>query len=445
MFHTRYSPLYYGLASFGFAMLVWLLFPHFSALTNYDRASIGLLSGSPNHITGSGTIPDPWKVIQRDQATDAPSPAVLKIDDVEPDYFEQLPPPPADLIVVLTRLNQRHIPALGIGYPLEWDDPDALAIDAMRQIMDNTQGLVLGYPLSRSSTPGVVAAPFQRASVAFDQLRGDRSNIPVIHRLTASQPELGGTMSWAGFTNLDHLPPDPDHAFLLARWSDRVVFSLPLAAEIARRKLQPKDIEIIIGQEIRLGPQGPAIPIDSRGRVALSNNTFPKPDKHSASAVIAETLPDDWPDANRALFITDERLLAPKESHRWAQRLPLIHHAIRSAPTISDLRPLQRPRAWIEIGALILLSGLTSISVAGWNRPGRLLAAAAWLLITAFGLALISRTFSIAPLSIAFLWIPSTHLILAPFLAKRPLSFWGKDRTYRRIRHHKLPINRPRQ
>ena len=428
-------------------MTTWFLFPHFSPLKTADRRCLHLIVGSPNQIMGAGTSEHPWQVIHRHGATDAPPAAVLQIDDVEPDYFEQLPPPPTDLIVVLSRLNnQRSIPALGVGYPLQWEEPNSLALEALREIMDQTPGLVLGFPLSQSQTPEVVATPFQRASIPLDRVRGRSSQLPSVHRIALTDPELGGHKTRAGFTQLEDQPADPERAFLLARWSDRVVFSLPLAVEIARRNLDLSELEIILGHEIRLGPEGPAIPIDSQGRTTLPPaDSIPDPDLHSAYRIIAETLPEPWPDSHRALFLTDHRLLAPKASRRWAERLPAIHHAIRRAPNISARTTLSRPPAWIEITALIILSILITTAVTRWKTPGRVIASTLGLIAIALALAFVARSFSFAPLTLAFLAVPTTALILSPWVAVSPPSFFGKDRTYRRNRDPKLPKNRPRE
>jgi hypothetical protein len=409
VFRVRHPRLAALAVSLGAGLLLLAVVPGNDRLARLDRAGLGWLAGEPGRIVGEGTFDEPWAVEEMARPDSVPPAAVLRLHGEDEGYFERVPPPPADLMVVLARLEDREIPAIGFGYPLQWDDPDTLALEAMRRIMDRAPGVVLGHSLTDSTAPEAVAAPFQRSSIAYREVRGDGSKIPVVNRVSGQNPEFGGARGLAGFTRLENEAEESDRAYLLARWSDRVVFALPLAVEIVRRGLSFEDVEVEVGREIRLGRDGPVIPVDFRGRVDLPDDS-PEAERHPATAVIAETLPEGWPGAGRGLFFTDERLLGAKEVRTWAARMPRIDAAIRTAPHPAGLRPLPRPDPLAELAALLGLSLAVGASLGARRLPVRLLVGVGWLVAVAAGLALLARAVPLAPLSLAFLAVPAAAI-----------------------------------
>ena len=332
-------------------------------------------------------------------------PRVLHLDENAEGYFEDNPPPPADWAVLLARLHDRGLRHFAVAMPLEWENPDVLAIAALRQVMDRFSGAVLGLPVKDSSAGDALPLPFQRASVAVDAVLGDATELPVVNSLRGAGSELGGAKTLAGFTRIETENEDAGRAHLLARWNDRVIFALPLALEISRRGLDPREIRIRLGDEIRLGELGPRLPIDSRGRLELATDA-PPPESAPASAVISETLPRGFVRSDAPLYLTDQRLLADETSRGWNQRLPLLDAPIRHAPEVTGRQILRRPPFVAELAAVAALAVLC-----GWGWAARrarwiALFSALTLGVAALILGELLRSLSLIPDPLALLQIP---------------------------------------
>jgi hypothetical protein len=395
----------------GVALVMLVAGPSVSVLERLDLRLFEMLSGHVSEVVGQGTRGEPREIEVIGIPGEAKALEVLFLDDEPSGYFEQMPPPPADVMVVMDRLRERGAKAVAVGYPLQWEEPDTLAVEAMRRVMDQSDATVLGFPLKDSTAPAPVATPFQRASAAYADVEGDGTKLPVVSNIRGLAPEMGGSRCLAGFTRLETEEPDEERAYLLARWSDRVVFALPVALEIARRGLDFEDVSIHMGRDIRLGADGPRIPIDFRGRVALPAAT-PERSAQPATAVIAESLPDGFAVGDAPLYLTDERLLGAKADREWASALGRIDAAVRGAPRRLETWPVPRPFLLVEFLGI----GLLGFGLAKTLRPGeiktQLLRLAGWLLGISLLLALLIRLVHSGPMPLAFLSLPLTAMLV---------------------------------
>jgi hypothetical protein len=247
--------------------------------------------------------------------------------------------------------------------------------------------------------------------VAYAAIQGDGTKLPVVSNIRGLAPEMGGKKSLAGFTRLENEMPDEERAYLLARWSDRVVFALPVALEVARLGLAFEDVTVHMGRHIRLGEDGPQIPIDHRGRVALPEAGATR-EALPATAVIAETLPDGFATGKAPLYLTDERLLGVKEERQWAAVLPRIDAVVRGAPRRVDTIQVTRPAMVSEALMLVLLVGGMgmAMSLGPLRFKPQAIILLGWLLGLALLLALSIRLREFGPMPLAFLSVPLTAL-----------------------------------
>lgn len=411
-------------AAFAVAAAVAVLGSRVGWMEKMDRGLLAALLGEDGRIVGEGTAASPRAVERLELPASVSPPRVLFLDEDTHGYFERTPPPPADLMVVLARLREAGLESVGFGYPLQWEKPDTLALEAMRGVMDRFDQTVIGFVVKDSTAPLPVPPPFLRASMSYAAVDGDRTKLPVVNGVVGLAPEFGGERSWAGFTRIETEGAEERRAYLLARWSDRVIFSVPLALEIARRGLSPEhDVSVRMGHEIALGPNGPRIPIDFRGRVDLPGED---PDRLSprldapATVVISGDLAEGFLSREAPVYFTDERLLGDKANRLWAQRLPRLDEAVRRAPSLAGRTGIPHwPVAAAVIFALVLAVAGAWLAGAGGLRR-RIAVAMAFGVSVAILLGAMLRGGIGAPMPLALLSVPVVLLVAVLLLDAVP-------------------------
>ncbi|MBB5352520.1 hypothetical protein HNR46_002766 [Haloferula luteola] len=352
MIRIEHPRLAGAVVALGVGLLMLAGTPSIPALERADRRVFSGLYGGNPEIEGMGSATDPRQIVRAAPPAEVEPLSLLTLEEDPEGWFEAMPPPPSDVAVVLARLHGAGLSHLGFGYPLQWEEPDVLALQAMRGVMDRFDGLVLGFPLKDSTAGEPVAAPFLRASIDEDRVSGDVTELPVVNAVRGVAPELGGRRTLAGFTRLESEKEESERTYLLARWGDRVVFSLPLALEIARLELPFDEVDIEVGQVIRLGANGPRIPIDFRGRARLPEE-IPEVNRVPLKAVIEESVPSEVLEGRHPVLVADGRVLAPKEDVAWASGVAAVDALIRSAPVRTSLTPVPRFHGLAELGLLL--------------------------------------------------------------------------------------------
>ncbi len=400
-----------AVASLSVGLLLLAITPKIGFLEKADRKWFGILSGKGDAVVGKGSHEDPRRTEEMAKPEDVPAAGLLFLDDDQGKYFEASPPVPTDLAVVFSRLKADGVEHFGIGYPLGWKEPDTLALEAMRAMMDEMDGTVLGFQLNNDTVGEPVPVPFQLCSIAYAEVGGDRSKLPVVNSLPGNSSEFGGEQTRAGFTILGNEDDENERAYLLARWDDRVVFSLPLASAIVRLGVPLDQVAVEAGNEIRLGADGPRIPIDFRGRIKLSE-AKPEPMRAPATAVISKTLPEGFGAKGAPVYLVDRRLGASKFEREWGEALPRIDSVVRNAPRRIAAIPVPRPGPIGEMVALVSLALLGAWMLRARGVLGRMLQAASLGVAVALLLTIVIRFFSLAPLPLAFQMVPMVALLM---------------------------------
>ncbi len=360
---------------------------------------------------GEGSQEKPWMRWKAKPVVVPEPPRFLAVDDDPEGYFSTSPPAPVDCAVLFARLREAGHRVIASGYLFAWEDPDPLATLALRKQLDRFDAAVLGLPLARGAAAESLPAPFLRLSVAAKRAEGDVSALPQVNRVAVAGAELGGEHTLAGFTLLENEADAGDgRRHLLARWQDRIIFALPLAAEIASLGIGPEEIRIFCGKEIRLGQGGPVIPIDEFGRTPLSPEAAAT--DIPATALISEESP--VPPAADPLIFRDVRAELPENERAWSADLAGLVHALRAAPRYEAGVPLRRPGPVAELALVSLLALFAAWAACLRALPWRLGAA---LLVAAFGAELVWLFASRVDL-----WLPP-FAALAPALAALLLAF----------------------
>lgn len=407
--------------SLGAGLLLLGTTPHAGPLERFDHALAARLTATDpaSELHGKGTFGEPRERVRLAPPDGEPAPPdVVVVDDDPEGIFEARPPSPSDQAVVLANLLKRGTRHLAVAFPFGWEEPDPVSLTALRLQLDRFDSATLGFPLAYGTGSDPVATPFLRLSVPEKSVTGGAARLPVVNRIAIPAPETGGEKTSAGFTRLLNEEENAGAVPLLARWNDRIVFALPLAAEIARRGLDPADIRIEPGKAITLGEGGPWIAIDASGRMKTGPSSAAPADELPATALIGGEVPEGFASGEATVFLRDRRVLVPAVEVAWADSLPAVRREILRSPVPSAPEIFVRPDALVELGALAGLAALAGGLTGGIRRPlalfaGLALAAGVW-----FGLQSLARGPSLLPLPLAFLAVPAvagvTRLFLPP-------------------------------
>lgn len=362
-------------------------------------------------LDGNGSQKSPWTRRKSVPPPVQTPPRLLNIDEDPEGYFSTSPLAPIDHSVIFAGLSEAGHKVLGVGHLMAWDDPEPLAMEALRKQLDRFDAAVLALPLARGAEPEPVAAPFLRWSIPESDAQGKVSALPQVNRIAVANAEQGGTKSLAGFSLLENeSDPGADKQPLLARWGDRIVFAFPLAVEIAAEGLTPADVMIEVGKEIRLGPAGPVIGIDEfgRGSVVPGVEAIETP----AKRMISEGAESP---KSKPLLTRDVRGDLSAADKAWSDLLPGRIQALRAAPRYQAATLLPRPDALLELLLVSLLAFAGTAATSLERLPWRIVAA---VMVGGLGSELL---YLFAARQDA--WLPPIAM-LCPGLIALGLAFW---------------------
>lgn len=320
-------------------------------------------------LDGDGSQKKPWTRRKEVPPVLPPPPRLLNIDDDPEGYFSSSPLAPVDHAVIFSSLHEAGHRVLGVGHLMAWEESEPLAMDALRKQLDRFDAAVLALPLARGAVPEPVAAPFLRWSVPESDALGNVAALPQVNRIAVANAEQGGSRSLAGFSLLENeSAPGADVQPLLAKWGDRIVFSFPLAVEIAAEGLSPADVIVHVGKEIRMGKAGQVIAIDGfgRGRVAPGVEAIEAP----AKRIVSEGA--EGP-KSKPLLTRDTRNELSAADHAWSDQLAGRIQALRSAPRFEPSVELPRPDALIELLFVSLLALAATLAAGLRSLPWRII------------------------------------------------------------------------
>ncbi len=398
------------------------------ARTGDDPAT---LAGTGGHTDARRVRGAPVRV----PAGELPPPRFLAVTDDPEGIFEASPPSPADVLVVLANLRELGHRQLAVAVPLAWDDPDPIAAAAVNHQLDGFAPAVVGVPLARGISPVPPPAAFARLAVPVARIRGDAGPLPVVNQVALPNPLCGEAAALAAFTRLEsETAPGfsgrqtPAMVPLLARWDDQVVVALPLGVMMARFHVGAAELVITPGRDIRLGPDGPIIPIDLHGRAAVSPGTASRTVVTPAAALIVaggEPRPEALQPGLLPLVIRDDRSAAPEPERAYSQALADVLVALDRAPRAGLVSPIPRPHTAIEILVVGALAGLGAWLCGLRPRLRHPLGAAAvlagigiaWITLAAFHAASPPLALAVTPLAG---WLASLCCRPTPAAAKPP-------------------------
>jgi hypothetical protein len=356
-FHRRFRI---ALAAGAVSLAAWAWIPG----TSLDRAAFNTVcrafTNPPYFISGGGSHASPWSLrgfTTGKRVDPEKAPVVISLGDDPNNIFQASPQSPLDLAVVLSNFQRHGVKRPAIAAVLAWDNPDVMSLSSLEAKLGSFESITMAAPLARGAVPELIPAPFRRASISSEKVAGDITALPIVNRLSVSGAILGGENCAAGFQSIDSEKPGGPPA-LLARWEDRVVFAFPLVAAMQYLTIAPDELEVKLGEWVKLGKNGPTVPIDKFGRL-----TSPMPRVEPRTTIKAEDLidaaPGILPDSERAMVVLrDDHSAADSATKSFSNLLTPMLSAITFDGGLGDPVAFRRPPAskeWMFLGVNLLL------------------------------------------------------------------------------------------
>ena len=378
----------------------------------------------PFIIGGTGSQPQPWslRVLSPSRKADPKEvPAIVSLGDDPQGIFQSSPPSPVDIAVVLKNTRRLGADKAAISATLAWDEPDVIALSALDGELAAFSSLVTAAPVSRSATGNAIPPTFRRASIPLDQIQGDTSAIPSVNRVSLPGVILGGDSALSGFSLIEQ--DTSTNAPLIARWEDRAVFAFPLVAVLASKGIPVESLEIQLGNYIKLGPNGPVIPIDAFGRMAVAAGNVEEAVRVAADAVIdsEQSLPRN---GSGFILLRDDQSGAEEATRAFSRKVAPLIAAISSG---AGMTPEQTFRRLGERWDLGILGGIVFVLslMATATRFGRHIG---------FGiLAAVTVVAHFALAGFASIWLPTLPILAAVIAAFFPCFLFFREKSHSKV------------
>lgn len=357
-----HRPLWVLIAALAASLACWKKAPG----TKIDRSTFEFIAASvinpPWLVSGKGSHQEPWSLqtsVAKSAKKQIVSPAIIAIDDDPDGIFQNFPPSPIDVAVLLNNLYRLGEKNAHIAAVFAWDEPDAIGLTALAKTISRFESVTMAAPLSRGTTSEPMPSAFLRASIPLSDVIGDSSLLPIVNRIAVRGTILGRENTIAGFQNLDS-QSENEASPLIARWDDRLIFAFPLLVAAQQLGLPISGIKIHCGSSIALGPQGPILPIDAYGRLitdaapATAAKPIPAAKLIDAEADLLHRNP------RAPLIVLDARSTADPATLRFSEQVPLVVSSIVSDAGTHQAFTCQRLDTPREIAFLIALALILS-------------------------------------------------------------------------------------
>ena len=357
----RLKVLLGAVVAAGFA---WLAVPG-STLDKLAFKSVARgFANPPLFVTGFGSRGTPWNLRTFSATAESDprqAPLMVALGDDPQGIFQSSPPSPVDMAVVFSNFQRLGARKAASAAVLAWDDPDVIGLAALEKTLGKFESLVMAAPVTRGASPQPLPPEFRRASLPLSAVAGDPSMIPQVNRLPLPDVVLGGQL--AGFQVIDSETQGPS-PFLLARWDDRVIFAFPLMVVLQRLDIPVDKVEVRPGEHLKLGKNGPVVPIDRHGRMVVPAGKT-KPFARIAAEALIDGGDDLFPrEAPDPVILLDDRGSAEPATRAFSAGLSPVIAAMASDSGMSRAKDYPRPRPMVEVLLLLILCGLCA-AIAG--------------------------------------------------------------------------------
>lgn len=376
---TAYLPLFILTMMSGLAVLFFG--HHISFLPDLDISCVRAATPSKDRLydldRDTKTITARLLTIQPDAGRNF---RMLEITDDPDQVYESTPPSPLDYAVMLHTLKEKGAENIILTTRMSWDGDSGLSADALSIKLSAFNRATIALPLTRGSTAQELPNILRQSVIPFSNIRGNIRLIPVVNQVALPAVLAGNKNVYAGFSKIESTPESSDFLPMICHWENEgLIPSLELLALMNAHSVTPAEVLVRSGRHIRLGIEGPVVPINSYGEILLPEM---RPHQlHKIPTIKAEDLitrPSETKTAatDPSIYLVHAvgekskatNTLSPRRLAaviNWSQNLP--------APEPGKSIPYHRLPLWADIVILFDIA-LAACWFAGFTRSGRHLA-----------------------------------------------------------------------
>ncbi|MDQ8189080.1 hypothetical protein [Roseibacillus persicicus] len=240
---------------------------------------------------------------------------------LEPELFDGHQPKPSEYAILLAKMYQSGARELAFSQPLNWEEAPELELLALDSALRPFSEVLLPLDLSEVPQPEASPAWLTESLVGRTGLIGDASSLPLMNQVMVP-PSVSGRsgveFAFPDFGGRDLQFRAPGRLPVLARWGEDFLLSWPLSLAMRMEGVTPEELIIAPGRSLRLGPDGPVIPLDDFGRAKIDEVEPPLEELPTLSAKSFFPLGEvDLPElSNGAVLIGQTDLRMAEKSQR---------------------------------------------------------------------------------------------------------------------------------
>ena len=254
------------------AGIVVLLYGHQTQFSrDLDIAFVKASSTSKNKLCD---LEPQSKVITIRSLTEQPDRGLhfklLEITDDPDQVYESSPPSSLDYAVMLHHLHEAGIKNVVLTTRMSWDGDLGITDEALSNKLDAFKRASIGIPLTRGSHQQDLPDILRPSIIPFSNVSGNHRALPIVNQVSIPSAVRNTSKTEAGFSIIESTPEEASTIPLICVWEgEGIVPSLELLALMNAHGIAAKQVTIDCGKDIRLGLDGPVIPIGAYGEIHL--------------------------------------------------------------------------------------------------------------------------------------------------------------------------------
>ena len=288
----------------------------------------------------------------------------VQITDDPEQIFEQCPPSALDYAIILTAMHNRGYRDVILTTSMNWDQQIGLETQGLGRQLGMFEYSAIALPVTRVATPQQLPDILRRSLIPMSQVSGNHRQLPLINYAPIPVKADGGKHTLAGFSEVESIPAAEGRISMLAHWEGQgLIPSIDLVTVMMAHRISPSDIRVDCGNHIRLGKNGPIIPIDPFGQTPIPD----KPDQIltpvPAEKLITPVDKDDeasrltQPSPIAVIHASGEKTTATNTLS--ADRLSGLISLSHSYPVPDERTPYPRLPAWASVILLLDIAFLS--------------------------------------------------------------------------------------